>query len=176
MINVNVGGTLKALTAVSTQPIAGTIKRFDAVYVNAGGALKKLFPDEKPNYMFQIMITDGGGAVGHTSQTVGYSDWQTAEIGYKYQSAKTVSATGSSGTPTVRFHSQSATFYIKENCNLKITTLNNAVVKINGTEKTVGTYAVSTTDEIYFNLNISATSSSTTEVSASGAINFELIS
>lgn len=176
MVVENKGGTLKELTAISSQPIAGTVKSFSAVHTNVGGTLKKLFPDIKPNYMFQIMITDGGGAVGHTSQTVGYSDWQTAEIGYKYQSSKTVSTTGSSGTPTVRFHSQSATFYIKENCNLKITTLNNAVIKINGTEKTVGTYAVSTTDEIYFNLNISATSSSATEVSASGAINFELIS
>lgn len=175
MINVNVSGVLKELINVSSQPIAGTIKNFSAVYTNVGGTLKKLFPDIKPNYMFQIMITEGGGALSHTSQTTTFSDWQTAEIGYKYQSSKTVSATGSSGTPTVRFHSQSATFYVKENCNLKIATLNNAVIKINGAEKAVGTYAVSTTDEIYFNFNISATSSGE-EVSASGAINFELIS
>lgn len=175
MININVGGTLKALTAVSTQPIAGTIKSFSAVYTNVGGTLKKLFPDEKPAYMFQISDTNGGGVAGHTSSTTVLSDWQTAEIGYKYQYSNTVSATGSSGIANIRFNSQTATFHVKENCRLKIIGLNNAIMKINGAEKAEGTYAVSPTDEIYFSFSIAATSSGA-EVSTFGAISFELIS
>lgn len=176
MIFGNVGNVFKTFDKVNSQPIAGTVKSFSAVHDNVGGVLKKLFPDVKPAYMFQIAETNGGGVGGHTSTTTTMSDWQTAEIGYKYQYSNTVSATGSSGMPTVRFLSQSATFYVKENCKLKITTLTNSTIKINDVEKTVGTYDVSTTDKISFNFSIAATSSSSTAVSTSGAINFELIS
>lgn len=176
MINVNVGGTLKALTAVSTQPIAGTIKRFDTVYANAGGALKKLFPDEKPNYMFQISHTGGGGTAGQVTQTTTKSDWQTAEIGYSYQYSTTVSVPGAE-PPAISFVSESAEFYPKENCRLKINTLTNATISINGIKMNEGTYSVSTTDKISFNFSISVSSKGLTEGNSQfGAINFELIS
>lgn len=175
MINANIGGTVKTLTIVSSQPIAGTIKDFSTIHANVGGTLKKLFPDEKPAYMFQISDTNGGGIAGNTKSATTLSDWQTAEIGYRYHYANTVSATGSSGMPNIRFNSQTATFYVKDNCSLKITTLNNAAMQVNGEEKSVGSYNVSTTDKIYFYFSIAATSSGA-EVSTSGEIDFELIS
>lgn len=176
MIFGNVGNVFKTFDKVNSQPIAGTVKSFSAVHDNVGGVLKKLFPDVKPAYMFQISTTNGGGSMGHMTTTTSLSDWQTAEIGYNHQYNKTVSATGSSGVPNVTINSQTATFYVKENCKLKINVLNNAIIKINGIEKTVGTYSVSTSDEIYFYFNIAATSSSSTPVTVSGGINFELIS
>lgn len=175
MISINVGGALKTLSKVSSQPIAGAIKDFSAVYTNVGGALKKLFPDTTPAYMFQISHTGGGGTAGQVTQTTTMSDWQTAEIGYSYQYSTTVSVPGAE-PPAISFVSESAEFYPKESCNLKINALTNAVMKINDVEKAVGTYSVSTTDKISFNFSISVSSKGLTEGNSQfGAINFELI-
>lgn len=175
MIFGNVGNVFKTFDKVNSQPIAGTVKSFSAVHNNVGGALKKLFPDVKPAYMFQISHTGGGGTAGQVTQTTTMSDWQTAEIGYSYQYSTTVSVPGAE-PPAISFVSEFAEFYPKESCSLKINALTNAVMKINDVEKAVGTYSVSTTDKISFNFSISVSSKGLTEGNSQfGAINFELI-
>lgn len=173
-ITANVNGTLKKLETVHAN-VSGTVKDLGKIHSNINGTIKMIFPGTDVPYAFRIATTGGGGAAGHISSSTDQSDWQYAVIGYRWSYSNTVSATGASGTPVVSFVNQSGSFYPKTNCKIRVKTLTNASVSIDGAKKPVGTYAVSSLNKISFSFNISATSSSNVAVSTYGAIDFDLV-